>query len=194
MSLWDHLFKTAAKMLREPRAAASDLVRADLSREVVLMAFFAIMAVSIIATEPLLSMAASMFEGEPLPPFRRALGSAIGGLAFVWVTWKLGGLLGGRGTFDQILLSFVFMEGILIVAIFGLLLLTFTIPAIAGMAGIAFICYWVWMYSNVVAEVHEFPSAWKALGVVALSMILVNYAGILIASLLFGASEGAVNV
>lgn len=181
-------------MLREPREAAAELIGLEFRREVLISAFFAMIAVSIIATEPMLTAAASVFPGDPLPPLLRAVGSAIGGLAIVWVIWKAGTMMGGQGSFDQLLLGFILLEVVFIVGIIGLLLLMVAVPPLAGFFGIGFICYWLWLISNVFAELHGFPSAWKAFGVVVISWIVVNYTSVMILGLLTGAVGGGPDV
>lgn len=194
MTLWDQLMATTRQMLREPREAARVMMAIDLSRETVMMAFLAVMAVSIIATEPLLAVASSMLPGDAASPFMRAIGSTLGGLAVVWVIWKAGAFLGGAGQFDHILLGFVVLEAVFVIGIVGLLVLTAVMPPLAGLAGLGFVMFWIWMFSNVVAEMHGFPSAWKAFGVVALSWVIVNYASMLILNLLAGVAGGPSNV
>jgi len=186
VTLWDHLKSVARQMLRDPRGAARGLMQADVPRNVVLMAFFAIMAVSVVATEPLLAAASQMLGGEPASPFARAVGSVIGGLAVVWLIWKVGGAFGGTGGFDHILLAFVFLETLFVIGLAGLIILTLIMPPLTGLAGIGFVVFWLWMFSNVVAEMHEYPSAWKAFGVVVMSWVAVNYASMMVVSLLSG--------
>ena len=194
MSLLDDVLGIARQMVREPRDAGASLGQLSLPRAVIFMAFVAVTAVSVIVTEPLLAIAATMIEGEPMAPLARAIGSTLGGLATVWVIWKVGGLLQGTGSFDQIFLGFVFLEGIFILAIVGLLILVSLVPAIAGLAGIAFVCDWLWMVANVMAELHGFPSAWKAFGVVVMSWVIVNYASIMVMNVLTGMAGGPSNV
>jgi len=194
LTLWNHLLTITRRMLREPREAASELIGLEFSREILISAFLAMIAVSIIATEPMLAAAASVFPGDPLPPLLRAIGSAIGGLAIVWVIWKAGTMMGGQGSFDQLLLGFILLEVVFIVGIIGLLLLMVSVPPLAGLFGLGFICYWLWLISNVFAELHGFPSAWKAFGVVVISWIVVNYASVLILGLLTGAVGGGPDV
>ncbi|MDA8584723.1 hypothetical protein N9L47_00475 [Rhodobacteraceae bacterium] len=194
MTLWEHLLTITRRMLREPREAAAELIGLEFRLDVLLSAFIAMIAVSIIATEPLLKATAQLFPAEPLPPLLRAIGSAFGGLAIVWVLWKAGGRIGGRATFDQILLGFVLLEVVFIVGIVGLLLLIVAVPTLAGIIALAFVFYWVWMMCNVIAELHGFPSAWKALGLIVVSWVVVNYASILVLDLLSNLVGGPSNV
>lgn len=181
-------------MLREPREAAAELIGLEFQREILISAFVAMIAVSIIATEPMLNAAAAVFPGEPLPPLMRAIGSALGGLAIVWIIWKAGTVMGGEGSFDQLLLGFVLAEVVFLVGIIGLLVLMVFVPTLAGLFGLGFIIYWLWLISNVFAELHGFPSAWKAFGLVVGSWMAVNYASILILSLFSGVVGGPSNV
>ncbi len=181
-------------MLRDPRVAAAELIGLEFRREVLISAFLAMIAVSIIATEPMLNAAASIFPGDPLPPLARAFGSALGGLAIVWVIWKAGSMMGGQGTFDQLLLGFILLEVVFIAGIVGLLMMMVALPPLAGLLGVGFICYWLWLISNVYAELHGFPSAWKAFGVVVVSWMVVNYTSVIVLGLLTGLFGGPTDV
>ena len=194
MTLWDRLVQIGRQMLREPREAASALVQLDMPRNMIFMAFLAIMALSVVATEPLLAVAATMLPGDPAMPFARAIGSTLGGLGVVWVIWKVGGLWSGKASFDNILLAFVCVEVIFVAGLIGLLILTAIMPPLAGLAGLGFIVFWLWIFSNVVAEMHDFSSAWKAFGLVALSWVVVNYASLMILNLFSGVAGGPSNV
>lgn len=184
----------ARRMLREPREAAADLCAMDVPRDVLLMALVAVMAVSVIVTEPMLAMASSVFETETLPPLLRATGSTLGGFALVWVVWKMGEMFGGSGSFSHVLVNFVVLETIFVIGIAGLLVLMALMPAVAGLAGLGFIFYWLWMFTNALAEVHKFPSAWKAFGIVLAAWVVVNYAGVLLMGLVSGLAGGPSNV
>ena len=191
MTQWDQMISASRLMIREPRRAARDLADLSMPRNVIMVAFLAVMVISVIVTEPLLAITATMVPGEPLSPFVRAIGSTLGGIAIVWVIWRVGTLLGGTGNFNDIFVGFVVLEALFVAGIGVLLLLMTVMPALAGLVGFGFICYWLWMFSNALAELHGYPSAWKAFGVVAVSWIIVNYASILIMGLFSG---GASNV
>lgn len=194
MTLWTQLMDAARRMLREPREAAAELCDLDVSRDVLLMALVAVMAVSVIVTEPMLAMASSVFEAETLPPLVRAIGSTLGGMALVWVVWKMGEMFGGTGTFNCVLINFVVLEAVFVIGIAGLLVLMALMPAAAGLAGLGFVFYWLWMFANALAEVHKFPSAWKAFGIVVAAWVIVNYAGVLLMGLVSGVAGGPSNV
>lgn len=194
MTLWEHLISLARRMPREPRQATAELIEIDLPREVTVVAYLVVMAISVIVTEPLLAAASTVFPGEPLPPLVRAVGSTLGGLAVVWGIWKFGALIKGRGSFDQVFQTFVVLEGIFVLGILGLLVLVVLLPALAGLVGLAFIAYWLWMLAQAMAEVHGFPSAWKAFGIIVLSWVIVNYASIILLNLFSGLLGGPSNV
>ncbi len=194
MTVWTQLMNAARRMLREPREAADDLRAIDLSRDVLLMALVAVMAVSIIVTEPMLAMASTFFDAEALPPLFRAIGSTLGGLAVVWVIWKLGGVFGGSGSFDQILACFVVLEAIFVIGIAGLLAVMVFVPVLAAPLALGFIFFWLWMFANAVSGVHAFPSAWKAFGLVVAAWVIVNYASVILMGLVSGLVGGPSNV
>ena len=194
MTLWTQLMDAARRMLREPREAAADLCALDVPRDALLMALVAVMAVSVVVTEPMLAFASTAFGAETLPPLIRAVGSTLGGIALVWVVWKMGDMFGGAGTFNHVLVNFVVLEAMFVIGIAGLLVLMALMPAAAGLAGLGFIFFWLWMFANALAEVHKFPSAWKAFGIVVAAWVIVNYAGVLLMGLVSGVVGGPSNV
>lgn len=194
MTLWDRLKEIARQMVREPRDAAMALARLDLPRNAVMMAYLTVMAVSVIVTEPMLVVAAQFFQGAIPPPLFRAVGSSIGGLALVWVMWKMAAMMGGRAGFDQVLANFVLLESLFLGGIAALLVVMVLLPALAGLIGIGFIVYWLWLFAQSFAGLQGFPSAWKALGIVIVSWIIVNYLSGLVMGPLSGLFGGATNV
>ena len=194
MTHWDHIIAIAKRMLREPREAAGEIMDLRMPVGTLVPAFVVVMILSVIVTEPLLVLASSMFPGEPLPPLLRAIGSVVGGLAVVWVIWKLGGLFGGQARFEQVLLAFVFLELIFTGGVLGLLILTALLPYLAGFAGIGFVIYWLWMFAVTLDEVQGFRSPWKAFAVVLMSWVIVNYTSLLVLNLLAGLFGGPSNV
>lgn len=175
MTLWDRLIEIARLMLREPRTAGLELAGLNLSREVILTAYLAVMAISVIVTEPMLVVAVDFFQGQLPNPLFRAFGSSLGGLALVWLLWKMASLLGGRAEFDHVFANFVLLEAVFIGGITALLILMVLLPALAGLIGIGFMVYWLWLFSQSLAGIAAFPSAWKALGILVFSWIIVNY-------------------
>lgn len=194
MTLWSQLIEIARRTVREPRDATADLCRLNLPRDVLMIGFLAVMVCSVIVTEPMLAFAASVFESEPMPPLARAIGTTISSLIFVWVLWKMGEMMGGSGQFDHVFATFVVLEAIFVIGIAGFSVLMVLVPTIAAMAGLGFGIYWLWMFSNALAEVHRFPSAWKALGIVVVAWIIMNYLGVLLMGLITGLVGGPSNV
>ena len=106
----------------------------------------------------------------------------------------MGAFLGGKGGFDQVFAVFVVLEGIFVAGITVLLVFMALIPAVAGLAGLGFVIFWIWMFSNALTRVHEFRSAWKAFGIVVVSWIVMNYLGALVMDLVAGMVGGSSNV
>ena len=194
MTQWEHLTGIARQMVREPREATRALLAVQLPAGVLAPAFVVVMILSVLVTEPLLTIAATVLPGDPMAPLPRALGSIAGGLAVVWVITKLGTTFGGDGRFDQALLVFIFLELIFSVGVIALLVLTALLPYLAGLAAIAFGVYWLWMFAVALDEVFGLASPWKAFGLVIVSWVIVNYASLLILNLMAGIFGGPSNV
>ena len=135
-----------------------------------------------------------LYHDVTLPPLARAIGSTLSALVFVWVLWKMGALMGGTGQFDQVFATFVVLEAIFVLGVAAFSVLMILLPTLAALAGLGFGVYWIWMFSNALAEVHRFPSAWKALGIVVVAWIIMNYLGVVLMGLVSGVVGGPSNV
>ncbi|NNE81011.1 MAG: YIP1 family protein [Silicimonas sp.] len=194
MTLWDSLFTVARRTFREPRQAASDLMRLDVPRSVLGPAFVVVMILSVLVTEPMLAMLPADVFGEPLPPFIRVLISVAFNIALVWAIWRTATVMGGEGTFDDTLLVFIFLEAILSLGIGGLMILMFAFPALAGIAGLAFFGYWIYLIGIFFSEANRLDSALKAIGAVAIAWIVTYLVMIFVLKLIFGGAGGPPNV
>ena len=133
MTLWSQLIDVARRMVREPQKAADDLVAAEpAARRSGDGIHRRNGDFSVIVTEPMLAVAATVFEGDPLPPLVRAIGSTLGGFCLGLAFVEDGGFLGGLGGFDQIFAIFVLLEGDLCCGITVLLVFMALMPGGGG--------------------------------------------------------------
>ena len=150
--------------LREPREAASTLLSMGVPKQVLWPAFALIIVLSVLF----------MFLGGPPTgpngqeigsPFAIAFTSALGGAASVFLVWKVGEFMGGRGKFDETLLLTVFLQGVFFAGqIVGLFLLIL-VPPLGLIFNLALVLFWFWLTLNFIAVLHGFASLWRALGV-----------------------------
>jgi len=168
--------------LREPREAASTLLSMGVPKQVLWPAFALLIVLPVIlifVTEPPTGP-----NGEVLvSPFALTLASAIVSVASVYLTWKIGVLMGGSGGFDETLLLTVFIQGI----VFGGQLIEFAIvliiPPFAGIYYVALVAFIFWLYLNFIAVLHGFNSLWRAFGVLLFASIAVAIVFIFVLSL-----------
>ncbi len=172
MTLWDRLPGIALRMLREPRPTAAELFRLGVPRQAVWLSFLLVIVLYVIAVERFLPVAEALVMPVPrLPPLLRTLLELCSGLFLAWVLWKLGAALGGRGSFERVLLAFVFVwmyftVGVMLLPVLAALSFTLT-----GLVGMAFFAHWTWLFISVMAEAHGFGSLGRSFVLFVLSWI-----------------------
>lgn len=159
------------------------LLNLDLPKAAVTMAFVVAIILSIIVTEPLIMLVPEDTFGPPLPPVTRFIITAIFSSAVVWTIWKIGTAFGGKASLKDAYLIFAYLEMVLSAGLAVMLVLLFVLPFLAGMMGLGVSLFWIWLLGAFYAEAFDFPSVFKALGVVALAWFATYVAGILILSL-----------
>jgi len=194
VTLWDSLLLVTRRAFREPKQAAADLMRLDVPRKALGPAFVAVMIFSVIVTEPMLAMLPTEVFGEQVSPFARVGISIVFNFALVWVIWKTATGIGGQGSFDATLLVFVFVEAVLSAGIAVLMVMLLALPAVAGIGGLVFFGYWMYLIGVFFSEAHKFSSPLKAIGVVALAWAITYVAMIFILKLVLGVVGAAPNV
>ncbi len=188
MTRWDTFLSIARRLPREPRETTGEITQMDIPREALGPAFLSVIILSVVVTEPMLALAPMAFAEVP-PPAMRALWTSLFSLALVWAIWRIGTGMGGRARFEHVLVVFILLELVFSVGIGSMLVLLLALPTLAGLVGLAFIGYWIWLFGVAISEVHGLGSAIKALLVVFLSWLMVYFGGfivMLIFSGLFG--------
>ena len=190
MNGWDEIVSLARRFPREPRETTAEITQMNIPREALGPAFLAVIILSVVVTEPMLAVAPMAFTEVP-PPVMRALWTSIFSLALVWAIWRIGTGMGGRARFDHVLIVFVLLELVFSVGIGAMMVLLLAVPTLAGLAGLAFIGYWIWLFGVTISEVHELGSALKALFVVFLAWLMVYFGGFVVMLLVSGLFGGS---
>ena len=178
-------FPVVAQALREPREAASTLMAMGVPHAALWPAFGALVALSVILSFVTGGVDQSANEAA-LGPLMLAISSAVAGAASVFLVWKIGVAMDGKGSFEETLLLTVFLQGVIFAGQLVEFVLFLFMPPLSGVFSIALIVLTFWINLNFIAALHGFPSLWRAFGVllfaslgVALILIfLMSLAGV----------------
>lgn len=160
--------------LREPREAAATLLSMGVPKALLWPGFALLVVLSVIlifASGPLTAPGSE----NPVSPFGLTITSGLAGAASVFLVWKIGELLGGKGGFDETLLLTVFLQGMIFAGQLIELALIMVIPPLADIYYIALIVFMFWLNLNFIAVLHGFGSLWRAFGVLILASIGVAF-------------------
>lgn len=160
----------ALQALRDPREAASTLMSMGVANAALWPAFGAFVALSVILSFLTGGLDQSA-DSVALGPLMLAGTSAVGGAASVFLVWKIGAAMDGKGRFEEALLLTVFLQGMILAGQFIELGLFFLFPALAGLFSIAVIVLTFWINLNFIAALHGFSSLWRAFGVLLLASL-----------------------
>ena len=159
---------------REPREAASTLLSMGVPKQLLWPAFMLLVVLSV-----LLIFASGVPAGSNgqafFSPFGLAISSSVAGAASVFLVWKIGALMGGKGKFHEALLLTVFLQGMIFAGQLIELAIFVAIPPLAGLYSIGLIIFMFWLNLNFIAVLHGFGSLWRAFGVLVLASIAVLF-------------------
>ena len=160
--------------LREPREAAATLLSMGVPKPMLWPAFFLLIVLSVILT--FLIGSPTWPNGEEIfTPFGLTLASAFTSVAWVFLIWKIGELMGGKGGFDEALLLTVFHQGMFLAGQLIAIALLLVIPPLANLFVLALSVFMIWLYLNFIAVLHGFGSLWRAFGVLVFAFIGVAF-------------------
>ena len=157
--MWKPFLPVARQALNDPREAATTLMSMGVPRDALWPAFALFIVLSAI-----------------LSTVMSVVLSTVSSVALIFGVWKIGQAMEGTGTFEETLLVFVFLQGIILIgqAVVFVAYIVATPIAWMLMLGVGF--YSFWLSVNFVAALHGFPSLWRALG-----CLLLAYGGVLLA-------------
>ena len=170
----DTFIPVVRQSFREPREAASTLLSMGVPKQV-LWPTFALLVVSSVILIFVSGPPVGPDGEEFVSPFGLTISSAVAGAASVFLVWKIGGLMGGKGGFDETLLLTVFLQGMIFAGQLIELAIFFVIPPLANLYYIALIVFMFWLNLNFIAVLHGFGSLWRAFGVLILASIGVAF-------------------
>ena len=160
--------------LREPREAAATLLSMGVPKQVLWPSFALLVVLSVILI--FVSGPPVGADGQTVvSPFGLAIASAVAGAASVFLVWKIGELMGGKGGFDETLLLTVFLQGLIFTGQVIEFAIFLVIPPLADIYYVALIIFMFWLNLNFIAELHGFASLWRAFGVLVFASIGVAF-------------------
>ena len=170
----DMFIPVVKQSLREPREAAATLLSMGVPKSILWPTFALLVVLSVILI--FVSGPPSGPDGESIvSPFGLTISSAVAGAASVFLVWKIGELMGGKGGFEETLLLTVFLQGLIFAGQLIEFAIFLVIPPLAGIYYIALIVFVFWLNLNFIAVLHGFGSLWRAFGVLILASIGVLF-------------------
>lgn len=166
-----YLLGLALQSLPEPRKVARDLFAEGFSRQ----ALWYMLALLLVLTSMLRLIGQALFphpEGmEPmlnLSPLTMGLSGAVFSLLTIWLIARIGRALGGQGTYDQALLTIVWLSALNLFLSVAVVALGLFAPGIALLLIPVGYLALFWILTMFVTELHGFKSP----GLVAVGIVV----------------------
>ena len=196
---WGYLFGMALQTVPEPRKVARDVFSFGAPRSalwqilallLVAMTFFAVIS-SVLFPVDAAEMGAILGDEAVAPafvsPIVTGLVQATTAVITVWAIYWIGRALGGTGSFDEALLTVIWLHFVLLILQIGILVLGLFAPAMALLLTVMSFVMTFWLLSHFVAEMHGFRSAGSVFaGIMMLLLVLAVVLSLLMAMLGFG--------
>ena len=179
MTLIDSLLAQGVRALREPRAAAADVLALGVPREALAPGLFLVVVLSVI-----LNGVTEMLAPNPLAqvtPFQMSILVIVMMLAFAYSIFKAGQLMGGVGSLQDSLLLMIFLQALFLPAAAAQIVLFLISPYLAGLFIVAAMLFLTWVQINFIAALHGFPSFGPAIGVLVIAMVCTFGVTVLVA-------------
>jgi len=169
MTLIDSLLSQGIRALREPRAAAADVIALGVPREAMAPALLLVVALSVI-----LNSVTEMLAPNPLvhmTPFQMTILVVVMMLAFAYTVFKAGQMMGGIGSFQDSLILMIFLQALFLPAAVIQVALFMVSPGLAGLFIVVVMLFLTWVQINFIAALHGFSSIGPAIGVMIMAMV-----------------------
>lgn len=148
--------------IRDPKAAAEQVLSLDLSREFLWSALVLVTVVSVLLVK-LMQAVLPQSEGALVLPFQNSP------LLFALVMWGslvllvfsvhyIGQMFGGSGRFNQSILVVAWLQFLLLAWQVLQFFVGFVSIVVSALLGLAFMIYWIWIMASFVAVLHRFQN------------------------------------
>lgn len=196
---WGRLFGMALQTVPEPRKVARDIFAFGAPRGalwqilallLVSMTFLAVISSILFPVDPA-EMGAIFGDEDMTPalisPVVTGIVQATTAVASVWAIFWIGRAFGGTGSFDEALLTVIWLHFVLFLMQIGILLLGLFAPGVALLLTLMSFVMTFWLLSHFVAEMHGFRSAGSVFaGIMMVLLVLAVVMSLLMAILGFG--------
>lgn len=182
MTLIESLYAQGVRAIREPRAAAADVLALGIPREALVPGLFAVVTISVILNTISEALAPSPFV--IVTPFQMTILLSVMMVAFSFSVAKAGQYLGGLGTFQDSLLLMIFLQAMFLPAVALQILLFVILPTLAGLFILAVMLFLTWVHVNFIAALHGFTALGRAFGVLILAVVMTFFVLMFLAPLL----------
>jgi len=191
---WGYLFGMALQTVPEPRKVAREIQALQVPRAVL----WQVLALLLVAATFLGVLASILFPVDPevaesfvADPIATGIAQAVLAVGMVFAIYWIGGKLGGTGSFDQALLSVIWLQFVLLVIELGIVFLGVFAPGMALLLWVMGLVMTFWILSHFIAEMHGFRSAGAVfLGILLVLLVLAVVLSIVFSFLGFGVGLG----
>ena len=182
---WGYLFGMALQTVPEPRKVARDVFAFPAPRSalwlmlallLVSMTFLAVIS-SILFPVDAAEMVALLGDDQMAPAFTSPIVTgmvqALTAVASVWAIFWIGRAAGGTGTFDQALLTVIWLHFVLLILQLGILALGLFAPGLALLLTLMSFVMTFWLLSQFIAEMHGFRSAGSVFAAIMMVLLVL---------------------
>ncbi len=191
-----YLFGMALQTIPEPRKVAREVLALDFPRPVLWQAFalFAVLSTLLGVIATILFPPDPQFAGTLMAdPLRLGVVETSSLVMTVFLIYWMGHAFGGHGTFDQALLTVIWLQYVAFLMQLAVVVLALFSPAMALLFNYAAIAVSFWILSHFIAEMHGFRSTGLVFATIVVTIIGVAVVvGLMLAMIGVTAAPGAI--
>lgn len=172
---WGYLFGMALQTVPEPRKVAREIQALPYDR----MVLWQVLALLLVAAAFLGVVASILFPVDPeafgplfANPVMTGVAQASIAVLTVFGVYWVGRMMGGTGSFEQALLTVIWLHFVLLIIEVGVLVLGLFAPGIAMLLWVAGLVMTFWLLSHFIAEMHGFNNAGMVFAGIILTLFL----------------------
>lgn len=184
----------AITSVTDPASAAQVLLRLNPGRDVLWLG----LALAVVLNTMLyaLSQLIPGYSQTPMPGMPSSAigyGGIVGGglILTIFAVYRVGRMMGGQGSFDDVMILMVWMQFLRVAAQFAALVLALTVPFLSVLLVFVATIIGVFIFLHFINQAHRLGSLWNAAGVLIASVFAMAIALIILLSLVGGPIPGA---